>query len=181
MAAGGTGSIDAEATSLTFGADEATQKAELANKPADLAFADFNGDGIVDLVVYWSYSGKEGLYLGWAAASSRPVIVDQEFLELQQGQPLLVADIDGDGHDDVLLVQPGFVRVLKVDDKRKLYVERQFNWKFGAISRLVPYPAGGIRASSPWQATWPRSSSSTSRTPLQAVAAVDLAGSSRDR
>ena len=39
-------------------------------------------------------------------------------------------------------MQPGFVRVLKVDDKRKLYVERQFNWKFDTISRLVPYPGG---------------------------------------
>ena len=142
VAAGGTGSIDPKAESLLFGADDAHMKAELPRKPADLAFADFNGDGIPDLVVYWSYSGKESLYLGLGERKYRPVIVDQEFLDLQEGQPLLVADVDGDGHDDVLLVQPGFVRVLKVDEKGKLYVERQFNWKFDTVSRLVPYPGG---------------------------------------
>ena len=49
-AGGGTGSIDPEATSLVFGDDPASMKADLPNKPADLAFADFNGDGIADLV-----------------------------------------------------------------------------------------------------------------------------------
>jgi serine protease Do len=142
VAAGGTGSIDVPAASLLFGEDADHLKAELARKPADLAFADFNGDGLTDLVIYWSYSGKESLYLGLGGGKFKAVIVDQEFLDLQEGQPLLVADVDGDGHDDVLLVQPGFVRVLKVDGKQKLYVERQFNWKFDTISRLVPYPGG---------------------------------------
>jgi hypothetical protein len=35
------------------------------------------------------------------------------------------------------------VRVLKVDAKDKLYVERQFNWKFEQVTGLVPYGGGG--------------------------------------
>jgi len=141
LAEGGRGSIDPEAATLLFAEGDADPRAELARRPADLAFADFNGDAVADLVIYWSYSGKESLYLGQGNGRYKAVIADQEFLELQEGQPLLVADVDGDGADDVLLVQPGFVRVLKVDEKQKLYVERQFNWKFGNVSHLVPYPS----------------------------------------
>ena len=133
------GSIDVEAKPLLFGDQDQEPEEKLPQKPDHVAFADFNGDGQSDLVLYWSYSGKESLYLGLGDGKFRSVIVDQEFLEEQKDQPLLVADIDGDGIKDVLLVQPGFVRVLKVDKKDKLYVERQFNWKFDKVSRLVPH------------------------------------------
>jgi serine protease Do len=137
------GSIDVEAKGLLF-ADEGNDfKEKQRKKPDKLCFADFNGDGRSDLVVYWSFSGKESLYLGLGDNKYRAVIADQEFLEQQKGQPLMVADIDGDGQPDVLLVQPGFVRVLKVDAKDKLYVERQFNWKFEQVTGLVPYGGGG--------------------------------------
>ncbi len=133
------GSIDVEPASLTFGEEGEVPTSVLPGKPARLAFADFNGDGLSDLVLYWSYSGKESLYLGRSDGKYETVIKDQEFLEQQGDQPLLVADVDADGSRDVLLVQPGFVRVLRVDEKGKLYVERQFNWEFGEIDRLVPY------------------------------------------
>ena len=138
------GSIDVEAVALRFGEDEANLKDSLPKKPERLAFADFNGDGHSDLVLYWSYSGKESLYLGHGNGTFTSVIVEQEFLEEQKDQPLLVADIDKDGTEDVLLAQPGFVRLLKVDEKNKLYVERQFNWEFDTVSRLIPYPGEGM-------------------------------------
>jgi len=137
---GNKGSIDVEAETLSFGEDLEHLKTTLPKKPDHLSFADFNGDGNADLVMHWSYSGKESLYLGRGEGRFTSIIVDKEFLEEQKDQPLLVADIDADGAEDVLLVQPGFVRVLKVDQKNKLYVERQFNWEFEAVSRLVPYP-----------------------------------------
>jgi len=136
----GEGSIEAGGGRLEFSEDGVKYSATLRNKPERLAFADFNGDGVSDVVVYWSYSGKESLYLGVGEGKFRAVIVDQEFLEVKKGQPLLVADIDDDGDGDVLLVQPGFVRVLKVDAKDKLYVAQQFNWQFDEVTELVPYP-----------------------------------------
>ena len=51
VTAGGTGSIDPQAGSPLFGEDDAHMKAEPPRKPADLAFADFNGDGTADLAV----------------------------------------------------------------------------------------------------------------------------------
>jgi len=136
------GSIDMPVDTLVFGENEDQLKAELPRKPDRLSFADFNADGKADLVVHWSYSGKESLYLGLGEGRYKSIIRDQEFLEEQKDQPLLVADIDGDGDEDVLLVQTGFVRVLRVDQKGKLYVDRQFNWEFDEVSRLVPYGQG---------------------------------------
>jgi len=133
------GSIDAPADTLKFGKDESSLSEELPKKPQSLAFADFNADGEADLVIYWAYSGKESLYAGMGKGRFRAVIAEQEFLKLGKEQPLLVADIDGDRVGDVLLVQPGFVRVLKVDRKDKLYVEKQFNYENGPLKRLVPY------------------------------------------
>lgn len=137
------GSIDVEPLTLSFGEDETKLKEVLSKKPDRLAFADFNHDGINDLVIYWSFSGKESLYLGRGEGKFTSIIVEQEFLDEQKGQPLLVADIEADGTQEVLLVQPGFARVLAVDEKNKLYVERQFNWEFNAVSRLIPYEAEG--------------------------------------
>ncbi len=139
---GGQGSIDIEPKTLLFGKDEGSLKAAMVRKPGGLAFADFNADGEADLLVRWTHSGKESLYVGLGEGRFRTVIQDQEFLEEQKDQPLLVADIDGDGNEDVLLVQPGFVRVLRVDDKDKLYTAQQFNWKLDKVARLVPFPGG---------------------------------------
>ncbi len=133
------GSIDVAPRTLTFGEDEEKLEAALSAKPARLAFADFNGDETADLVIYWSYSGRESLYLGCGEGRYVSTIVDEEFLKEQDTEPLLVADITGDDAGEVLLVQPGFVRVLRVDDKQKLYAERQFNWEHHRVSRLVPY------------------------------------------
>ncbi len=138
---GEAGSIAVAAETLLFGTEADNLRPALPQKPARLAFADFNGDDESDLVIYWSYSGKESLYLGLGGGKFRSIIMDQQFLEQAEGQPLLVADIDGDGDNEVLLVQPGFVRVLKVDSNDKLYVERQFNWKFDEVTRLIPYPS----------------------------------------
>ena len=139
----GGGSIDVEAQPLRFGENEEQASATLSNQPSRLAFADFNGDGKSDLVVHWAYSGKESLYLGQGGGVFRPIIADQEFLEELEGQPLVVADVDADGAKDVLLVRPGFVRVLKVDKKGKLFAEQQVNWEFGKVDRLVPVPGEG--------------------------------------
>ncbi|MFO8007603.1 MAG: VCBS repeat-containing protein, partial [Candidatus Brocadiia bacterium] len=139
---GDSGSIDVQPRTLAFGEDEEELEAALSGKPARLAFADFNGDETADLVIFWSYSGRESLYLGRGDGRYVSTIVDEEFLKEQDAKPLLVADITGDGAAEVLLVQPGFVRVLRVDDKQKLYAERQFNWRFHRVSRLVPYGEG---------------------------------------
>ena len=137
------GSIDVEPETLRFSEDDQELQDSLPRKPERLAFADFNGDEAADLVVYWSYSGKESLYLGRGEGEFQAIIADQEFLEEQKGQPLLVVDIDRDGAADVLLVAPGYLRVLAVDEKDKLYVEQQFNWEFGPVSRLTAYPSAG--------------------------------------
>ncbi len=133
------GSIDIESRALSFGPDEKRLKDMLPKRPSAFSIADFNSDGEADIVLYWSYSGKESLYVGLGGGGFREIIKEQKFLELQKDQPLIVEDIDGDGAKDVLLVMPGFVRTLRVDGKGKLYVERQINWKFDQVSRLAVY------------------------------------------
>lgn len=140
-----TGSIDVASECFSFGDDEKSLKDSLAKKPNAMAFADFNGDGVKDLVLYWSYSGKESLYLGLGGGRFKEIIKDQKILEEKKDQPLLVADITGDGNKNVLLVMGGFVRVLKVDAKEKLFVERQFNWPFGEITQLAVFDAKAQR------------------------------------
>ncbi|MHC5055648.1 MAG: FG-GAP-like repeat-containing protein [Planctomycetota bacterium] len=137
------GSIDVESRTLSFGPDEKRLKGSLAKRPSAVSFADFNSDGEADIVLYWSYSGKESLYVGLGGGRFKEVIKEQKFLELQKDQPLIVEDLDGDGARDVLLVMPGFVRTLKVDAKGKLYVERQINWKFDRVNRLAVYEKRG--------------------------------------
>jgi hypothetical protein len=135
---GGKGSIEVKPRSLTFKGGGAA----LPRKPARLAWADFNGDSRLDLVVFWSYSGKESLYLGTESGEYREIIGDRNVLEEKKTEPLVVEDLDGDGVRDVLLVQPGFVRVLRVDARDQLYVDAQYNWPFGAPDRLVLYEGG---------------------------------------
>ena len=137
------GSLDIESQTLLFGPDEKKLSPSFRGKPKDFAIADFNGDGVSDLVVYWAYSGRESLYLGLGEGRFREIIKEQDILDEQKGQPLIVEDIDGDGKKDVLLVRPGFVRVLRVDFKGKLYVDRQFNWEFGHMKRLIRYERTG--------------------------------------
>ncbi len=139
---GGEGSIQANPTTLLFGQGEDELSEHLPQRPTDLVFADFNADHVPDIVLYWAYSGKESLYLGLGGGRYREVIKDQEFLPQQGGQPLLVADVDGDGVAEILLVQSGFARVLRVDENENLYVQRQFNWRFPGVKSLVPYPGG---------------------------------------
>ncbi len=138
----GRGTIDVEARTLRFGSSPERLTPELPGKPAGLAFGDFNADGTADLVIYWLYSGRESLYLGLGEGRYRSVISDREFLEEEDDRSLVVADIDGDAAEEVLLVRPGFVRVLRVDRRNKLYVDRQFNWEHGQIRDLVPYGEG---------------------------------------
>ena len=137
------GSIDVDSTKLRFGEEKKEASSALSNQPSRLSFADFNGDGKSDLVVQWAYSGKESLYLGQGGGFFKPIIAEKEFLEQLEGQPLVLADVDADGAKDVLLVRPGFVRILKVDKKGKLYAEKQVNWDFGKVDRLVPVPGRG--------------------------------------
>jgi len=133
------GSIDIRSRRLSFGPDEKRLKDTLTKRPSAVSFADFNSDGEPDIVLHWSYSGKESLYVGLGDGRFREVIKEQKFLELQKDNSLIVEDLDGDGARDVVLVMPGFVRTLKVDVKGKLYVERQINWSFGPVERLAVY------------------------------------------
>ena len=127
------GSLDVQAKTLNFGDDEGA----LSRRPSRMAWADFNADGTLDLVTYWSHSAKESLYLNIGDNQFEEIIRNQDFLEEEDGQPLLVEDVDGDNVKDVLLVQPGFVRLLRLDDKKKLYVERQFTWPFDTVKLLA--------------------------------------------
>ncbi len=70
------------------------------------------------------------------------MVKQQGIIEEEDRQALLVQDLDGDGRREVLQVQPGFVRVLKVDPKGRLYIQRQLNWAHGRIDRLAPYTHG---------------------------------------
>ncbi len=135
------GSIDIEPGTFSFADARGRQAANLRRKPTSLAVADFNGDDQPDLVVYWSYSGKESLYLGQGNGAFKAIIKDRKFIDEQKGQPLIAADLDGSGKKDVLLVRPGFVRVLKVDAREKLYVHKQFNWEFGKVRHFTLYNA----------------------------------------
>jgi serine protease Do len=135
----GTGSMDVACRTLTFGRDEKSQKAPLPGKLKRLAFADFNDDGLLDVVVFWAYSDKESLYLGLGGGRFRRVIRQQRLIEDKKNHALLVQDIDGDGKQEVLQIQPGFVRVMHVDAKDRLVIQGQFNWKNGRLNRLVPY------------------------------------------
>lgn len=127
------GSLDVQAKTLKFGDDDGA----LSRRPSRMAWADFNADGTLDLVAYWSHSVKESLYLNLGENRFKEIIRNQDFLEEEPGQPLLVEDIDGDNVKDVLLVQPGFVRLLRLDDKEKLYVEKQFTWPFDTVKLLA--------------------------------------------
>lgn len=133
------GSVDVAPAPLAFAAEGQEPGAALPRKPDRVAFADFNGDNLRDAVVYWSYSGKQGLYLGAGDGRFNAVIEDSKFLDEAQGATILVADFDRNGRRDVLLPQGDFVRVLRVDDKGKLYVERQFNWRLETVERLLPF------------------------------------------
>lgn len=138
----GDGSIDVVSRTLTFGPDEKHQQARLTGRVRRLAFADFDGDERQDLVVFWAYSGKESLYLGLGGGRFREVIKQQGLVEDEEKQSLLVQDLDGDGKREVLQVQPGFVRVLRVDAKGRMFIARQLSWEHGRIDRLVPYSNG---------------------------------------
>ncbi len=136
------GSLDVKAKTLHFhfkGKKEG-MTSFLTQKPAKLSFADFNGDGRKDLVVYWSYSDKESLLLGMGKGRFREIIKDQKVLG---GAPILFEDINGDGQKDVLLIQSDYVRLLKVDKKNKLYIKQQINWKLDPLKRLVFYRKRG--------------------------------------
>jgi len=140
----GKGSINVSVVTLAFAPPGGGAPADfLDRKPEALEFADFNSDGKADVVVYWSYSGKESLYVGLGEDRFREVVRDEKVIGARSGQPLVVADIDGDGAREVLLVKPDFVRILKVDAGDKPYIERQFNWEFGEIGHLALYEKTG--------------------------------------
>ncbi len=138
----GEGSIDVRARTLTFGPDARRQQARVTGRIRRLAFADFDGDERQDLVIFWAYSGKESLYLGLGGGRFKEVVKQQGLVEDEEHQALLVQDLDGDGKREVLQVQPGFVRVLRVDAKGRLYIARQLSWDHGRIDRLLPYTRG---------------------------------------
>ncbi len=136
------GSLDVKAKTLHFDfkGKKGGMTSFLTQKPDKLSFADFNGDGRKDLVVYWSYSDKESLFLGMGKGQFREIIKDQKVLG---GASILSEDINGNGQKDVLLVQSDYVRLLKVDKKNKLYIKQQINWKFDPLKRLVFYRKRG--------------------------------------
>ena len=140
---GNKGSIDLEKVTFRFYRGDKANSLWLEKKPVRITFADLNGDRKKDMVVYWAYSGKQSLYLGRGQENYLEILHDRKVLKEQKDQPLIVEDIDGDGEKDVLLVQPGFMRVLRVDAKNKLYVEKQYNWKFDTVRHLGLYAAKG--------------------------------------
>ncbi len=134
------GSIELSSKTLTF---ERSGKLEqgLPKRPVRLAFADFDGDRHLDLILFWAYSGKESLFLGKGQGRYVELLSEQGIVSREGDKAgLLVADLDGDGHTDVLQVKPGFVRVLKVDKAGKLYVAAQHNWRHGQLKHFDRMP-----------------------------------------
>jgi len=138
---GGAGALDIPSVVLKF-RDSKGKEAGLANKPDRLVFADLNHDGDSDLIVYWSYSGKETVYTSKEGVYE-PVNVPQNILADFKEFPLEVVDLQGDGECELLQVHPEFVRLLAMDEQGNLFIERQFNWGYDEISRLVPYSGLG--------------------------------------
>jgi hypothetical protein len=142
---GQAGSLELTGTALAFGPG-AEQREALTGRPKKLAFADFNRDGRPDVVVFWSYSGKESLFLGQEGWRFQEIIREEGLLDEGERRELLVEDLEGDGQREVLQVKPGFVRVLRVDGKGRLFVERQLNWTSGSLEHLVRLDTAGGRA-----------------------------------
>jgi serine protease Do len=140
------GSVDVAGAELTFGPDPERQQARLDDKIERLAFAHFDDDPHLDAVIFWAYSGKESLYLGLGDGRFVAVADQQRLIDDEKDRELLVADVDGDGRREALQVQPGFVRLLRVDEKDRLYIARQLTWEHGRIEQLVAVPEDGSGA-----------------------------------
>ncbi len=140
------GSVDVAGTALTFGPDAEQQQARLDGKIQRLAFAHFDQDEHLDAVIFWAYSGKESLYRGLGDGRFVAVADQRRLVAGEKDHDLVVADVDGDGRREALQVQPGFARLLRVDEKSRLYIARQLTWQYGRIEQLVAVPEDGSGA-----------------------------------
>ncbi|MBN2495023.1 MAG: trypsin-like peptidase domain-containing protein [Deltaproteobacteria bacterium] len=138
------GAVDLGPKTLRFGSDSRSA-ASLSSRPTRFGFADFDGDAVLDLIIFWAYSGKESLYLGAPEDRYLEVIREKSVIqrEGEQEHALLFEDLDGDGRRDVLQVMPGFIRILKVDAKGRLFVKAQYNWDHGPLLRFVRFDSQG--------------------------------------
>ncbi len=131
-----TGSINVQTDTITF-TYENSETDSLRDRPSAFEFADFNRDELKDLLIYWTYSGKESLFMARKDGKYREIVNQENLFDQNEGQRLITADMNNSGKKDVILVKPGFLRILRVDDRDKIYVEKQFNWKFGEISGMA--------------------------------------------
>ena len=94
---------------LTDGFSEVTNPVLTMNGATDLAFGDFNEDGLRDLVAGSKLDGNVLHYAGLGGGSfAAPVALIEGEKDLVQ---VLVADFNGDGHDDVASLRTGQSRV----------------------------------------------------------------------
>jgi len=142
VARGGEGALDLPARTLSFrgGPAGAAAQPSLSGRPRKLAFADLDRDGALDLIAFWAYSGKQSVYLGEGQDRYREVLREAALLDAERPQALLAEDLDGDGRPEALELRPGMLRVLRLDAKGRLFVERQVNWPEGKLDQLLPLP-----------------------------------------
>jgi len=104
--------------------------AGLKTDPRSLKLLDANQDGLTDIAVFVPYEPlrlllqKDGLQFEDASAASG---FRKGMLDDLDPAAFTLGDVDGDGRDEMLVAQTGFVRALRIDAHGTLVVVDQYN------------------------------------------------------
>ncbi|MFW6286419.1 MAG: FG-GAP repeat domain-containing protein, partial [Candidatus Sumerlaeota bacterium] len=98
--------------------------------PTEMTAGDINGDGLVDLMVYYAYQplkiflqDEDGEFL---ALDTDKGLLKGVFSRLRPGQ-VAFADVNGDKTGELLVAQESFVRAYRMRDDQTLELVEQFN------------------------------------------------------